>query len=208
MYVPPAFAEDRLPVLHEAIRRTSLATLVTFGPDGLLATPLPLLLDAAAGPYGTLYGHLARANPQWRRSDAATEALVLFMGPDGYITPSWYATKRESGKVVPTWNYVTVHAYGRVEFFEDAAELLDAVTRLTARHEAGRAAPWTPGDAPPDFIQGQLKGIVGMRIAITRLQGKWKLSQNRSAADRAGVVAGLRAEGDPGLADLVAGLAG
>jgi transcriptional regulator len=205
MYVPPAFAEDRLPVLHAAIRRTSLATLVTTGPDGLLATPLPLLLDAAAGPYGTLYGHLARANPQWQRSDAVPEALALFMGPDGYVTPSWYATKRESGKVVPTWNYVTVHAYGKVEFFEDAAELLDAVTRLTARHEAGRAAPWTPDDAPPEFIQGQLKGIVGMRIAITRLQGKWKLSQNRGAADRAGVVAGLRAEGDPGLADLIAG---
>jgi transcriptional regulator len=204
MYVPPHFAEDRLPVLHDAMRASRLASVVTTGPDGLIASPLPMMLDAEAGPYGTLYGHVARANPQWNRSDTSVEALAIFMGADAYVTPSWYQTKRETGKVVPTWNYITVHAYGPITFFEDASELLDVVTRLTTRHEGERAEPWAVDDAPPAFIQSQLKGIVGFRLPITRLQGKWKMSQNRTAADRAGVVAGLHADGDEVVAALVA----
>jgi transcriptional regulator len=204
MYVPPQFAEDRLPVLHTAMRAARLASVVTMGPDGLIASPLPMMLDAEAGPYGTLYGHVARANPQWRGSDTSVEALAIFMGADAYITPSWYETKRETGKVVPTWNYITVHAYGPIAFFEDASELLDVVTRLTRRHEEQREKPWAVSDAPAPFIQSQLKGIVGFRLRIARLQGKWKMSQNRSAADRTGVVAGLRAEGQAEVADLVA----
>ena len=203
MYIPPAFAETRLPVLHDAVRGAGLANLVTMGSGGLFATPLPFLLDAEAGPNGTLLGHLARANPQWRSFDPAIPALAIFTGPDSYVTPSWYETKRETGKVVPTWNYVTVHAYGTLEVFEDAGGLLDAVTRLTERHEGARAAPWAVADAPPDFVRSQLKGIVGIRLAITRLEGKWKVSQNRPAADRTGVADGLRGEGRPDVAALV-----
>ena len=194
MYVPPAFAETRIDVLQGAMRRTGLANLVTVGTAGLLASPLPMMLDAAAGPYGTLYGHLARANPQWQDTPTA-DGLAIFMGPDAYVSPGWYATKRETGKVVPTWNYITVHAAGPVSFFEDVDELLDVVTRLTDRHEEGRAAPWAVSDAPAPFVAGQLKGIVGFRMPIRTLQGKWKLSQNRPPADRAGVAAGMAAEG-------------
>jgi transcriptional regulator len=204
MYIPTQFRETEIPVIHEAIRRSGLATLVTTGPDGLIATPLPLLLDPAPAPYGTLLGHVAKANPQWQRSAGEVDALAMFMGPDAYITPSWYATKRETGKVVPTWNYVAVHAYGRVEFYSDPDRLLALVTRLTGHHEAPRATPWAVSDAPADFIQSQLKGIVGLELRITRLEGKWKMSQNRVAADRTGVVEGLRAEGGEDVANTVA----
>jgi len=200
MYVPPQFREDRLEVLHAAMESAPFANLVTMGADGLDATPLPLLLDPQAGPYGTLIGHVARANPQWRTASAEHEALAIFGGPDSYITPSWYETKRLTGKVVPTWNYVAIHARGRLSFFEEAAPLLEVVRRLTERHEGVRAAPWAVADAPADFIAGQLRGIVGFRLEITALTGKWKMSQNRPPADRAGVVEGLRAEGDPGAA--------
>jgi transcriptional regulator len=205
MYIPTQFRETDIPTIHAAIRAAGLATLVTTGPDGLLATPLPLLLDPEPAPYGTLLGHVARANPQWQRSAADMEGLAMFAGPDSYVTPSWYATKRATGKVVPTWNYVAVHAYGRVEFIEDPAWLLGLVTRLTERHEGERDKPWAVADAPPEFTQSQLKGIVGVRLTVTRLEGKWKMSQNRNAEDRAGVVEGLRAEGNPTVADLVAG---
>jgi transcriptional regulator len=143
---------------------------------------------------GTLYGHVAKANPQWREVPVG-EAMAIFMGPDAYVTPAWYATKQETGKVVPTWNYVTVHAYGPVELFDDAGRLLEAVSRLTDLHEGERASPWAVSDAPPDFVQAQLRGIVGLRMPITRLEGKRKMSQNRNAADRAGVAAGLAASG-------------
>lgn len=207
MYVPPQFREERREVLHAAIRAAPFANLVTMGAEGLEATPLPLLLDPDAGPEGTLVGHIARANPQWRTASAEIEALVIFSGADSYITPSWYETKRESGKVVPTWNYVTVHARGRLSFFHEPEPLLDLVRRLTERHEWERAAPWAVSDAPADFIQSQLRGIVGLRLEITALTGKWKMSQNRNLADRVGVVAGLRAEGDvasEAVADAVA----
>ncbi len=203
MYIPTQFAEDRLPILHEAIRQTGLANLVTTGPDGIIASPLPLMLDADAGPYGTLYGHLARGNPQWRTSDTAIEALAIFMGPDSYVSPSYYETKRETGKVVPTWNYVTIHAYGAITFSDDLGRLLEVVTRLTARHEGGRATPWQVTDAPPAFTQSQLKGIVAFEMPIARLQGKWKMSQNRNLPDQAGVIAGLRADGKEEVAAVV-----
>jgi transcriptional regulator len=204
MYSPEQFAEHRLPALHQAIAACGLANLVTTGADGIIASPVPLILDPDAGTHGTLFGHLARANPQWRTSDTGIEALAIFMGPDAYISPSYYQTKRETGKVVPTWDYVTIHAYGTIEFSEDTDELLEAVTRLTVRHESKRAAPWAVSDAPPAFTQAQLKGIVAFRLPITRLQGKWKMSQNRGAADREGVASGLRADGKPEVADLVA----
>ena len=192
MYVPPAFREDDLSALHGVIRQARLANLVTATAEGLIATPLPLFLVPDEGPHGTLYGHLARANPQWKQAPVGP-AMAIFAGPDAYITPSWYATKGEHGKVVPTWNYVAVHAYGAAEFFEDPVRLLDAVRRLTKLHEGGRPTPWAVSDAPPDFIRAQLRGIVGLRLPIERIEGKRKMSQNRSAEDRAGVAAGLAA---------------
>jgi transcriptional regulator len=202
MYVPTHFAEDRLAVLHEAIQASDLATLVTLTADGLIASHVPLLLDPEPAPYGTLIGHLARPNPQARQ--ALGEALAIFLGPDGYITPSYYATKRETGKVVPTWNYLAIHAYGALRFIDDRAHLLDIVTRLTDRHEANRAAPWAVTDAPADFVQSMLNGIIGFELTITRLEGKRKMSQNRPEADRAGVVDGLTRDGRPDLAREVA----
>ncbi|NUS70878.1 MAG: FMN-binding negative transcriptional regulator [Ensifer adhaerens] len=192
MYTPPAFKEETLSVLHDIIEAASLSTLVTATADGLLATPLPLLLDRNEGPNGTLYGHVARANPQGT-TPVIGAAMATFMGPDAYVTPSWYASKREHGKVVPTWNYVAVHAYGAAEFFSDEDRLLDIVTRLTNRHEAGRAEPWQVSDAPAAFVKAQLRGIIGIRLPIERLEGKRKMSQNRSAEDRTGVAAGLAA---------------
>ena len=158
--------------------------------EGPIATPLPLLLAEAEGERGVLYGHVAKANMQWR-TPVIGEALAIFTGPDAYITPSWYAAKAEHGKVLPTWNYAAVHAYGPVEFFEDEQRLLEVVTRLTRLHEASRATPWKVSDAPEAFIKSQLRGIVGLRLPISRLEGKRKMSQNRSAADRAGVAEGL-----------------
>ncbi|HYH37345.1 MAG TPA: FMN-binding negative transcriptional regulator [Azospirillum sp.] len=207
MYVPPAFAEDRLPVLHDAIRSARLCTLVTMGSEGLEASHVPVLLDADAGPHGTLLGHLSKANPQWRRLSADVPALAIFGGPDAYVTPSWYETKKTTSKAVPTWNYVAVHAYGALELFDDREALRDVVTRLTERHEAGRPDAWAVSDAPEDFLQGMFKGIVGFRLPIARIEGKWKLSQNRPAEDRAGVVAGLREDGgaeELAVADLMA----
>jgi transcriptional regulator len=148
---------------------------------------------------------VARANPPGRATPAGAAALAILLGPDAYVTPSWYPSKREGGKVVPTWNYLAVHAHGAVRFFEDRARLLDVVTRLTLRHEAGRAHPWKVADAPPDYLEAMLGGIVGVELTITRLEGKWKVSQNRSEADRRGVEEGLRAEGHQALADLVRG---
>ena len=201
MYVPPLHREDRIDVLHDAMRCTGLATLVTLTDAGLIASHVPLLLDAEPAPYGTLIGHLARPNAQAR--GAIGEALAIFQGPEAYITPSWYATKRATGKVVPTWNYVAIHAYGTLELFSDRERLRGIVTRLTNRHESTRASPWAVNDAPADFIDGMLNGIVGFALPITRLEGKWKMSQNRPAEDRTGVVAGLEAEERPDVAALI-----
>ena len=196
MYIPPAFKDDDVESIRATIRGARLACLVTATTEGPVATPLPLFLDETEGGHGTLYGHMAKANPQWRLPPIG-EALAIFTGPEAYVTPSWYATKQETGKVVPTWNYVAVHAYGPVEFFQEPERLLEAVTRLTNRHEGARAKPWAVADAPPDFIAAQLRGIVGIRIPVARFEGKRKMSQNRPEADRAGVAAGLAASENP-----------
>ena len=207
MYNPSHFRETRVPVLHDLIRGHPLATLVTLGSNGLVADHIPMEIDPEPGPFGTLRGHVARANPVWRESSKDMEALVIFSGPQHYVTPSWYSTKRESGKVVPTWNYAVVHAYGPLHAIDDPAWLRDFVTHLTDRHERARPAPWKVTDAPGDFVARQLAAIVGLEIPVRRLEGKWKVSQNRGAIDRAGVAAGLRQHGDPAsreMADLVA----
>ncbi|MGE4061832.1 MAG: FMN-binding negative transcriptional regulator [Rhodospirillaceae bacterium] len=203
MYLPSKFKVDDLPALHAAIRKTGLATLITSNDAGLAANHLPLLLEGSEGKYGTLYGHLARANSAW--SGAQPDALAIFMGPDGYISPSWYRTKDDTGEVVPTWNYVAIHARGPITFFDDADRLLSLVTRLTEKHEAGRAKPWAVSDAPAEYIARQLKAIVGFRLEIASLEGKWKMSQNRSAEDRRGVLAGLKADGAAAVADVMEG---
>ena len=195
MYVPPAFRDDDLGVLHAAMHASGLATLVTATAKGLLATPLPLILAADEGPQGTLYGHLARANPQATLPPIG-EAMVLFGGPDAYISPSWYPSKLEHGRVVPTWNYAAIHAYGAAEFYDDPERLRAHVSALTHHHEGSRAEPWSVDDAPEAFVRSQLRGIVRLRLAISRIDGKAKFSQNRSAEDRAGVVSALRADED------------
>ncbi len=192
MYVPPAFKVDDPAELIAMIMAVPLAQLVTSTADGLMATPLPLQLDASESTHGVLYGHVARANPQWRSAPVG-EALAIFMGPDAYVSPAWYPTKQETGKVVPTWNYTAVHAHGAVEFFEDTERLLALVTRLTDHHEKPRAKPWAVSDAPESYIQSQLKGIVGVKLTISRVEGKRKLSQNRNAPDHRGVIDGLAA---------------
>ncbi|WP_213937773.1 FMN-binding negative transcriptional regulator [Pseudomonas sp. dw_612] len=191
MYSPSSFAIKDLPDMQQQILATRLAILVTHGEQGLQASHIPLLLDAEQGPNGTLYGHFAKANPQWKELQNGAEAMVIFAGADAYISPGFYPSKAEHGKVVPTWNYVAVHAYGTAEVFTDADRLLNLVSALTDRHEAGRAQPWKVADAPADYIDGMLKAIVGFALPIQRLEGKRKLSQNRSAADIAGVREGL-----------------
>ena len=197
MYNPPHFQEERTDVLHQLIREHSLASVVTLGPDGLIANHVPLLLDPEPGPLGTLRGHISRMNPQWRDSLPHVSALAMFQGPSAYITPSWYRTREETGKVVPTYNYVVVHAHGPLTTYEDPELLLRNVRALTELHEAPLAKRWSVEDAPADFIREQLKGIVGIEIPILRLEGKWKVSQNRASADRQGVIEGLRDTGDP-----------
>ena len=205
MYTPPAFKIDDPEELRRLMRAVRLPTLVTATAEGLVATPLPLFLDEAEGEFGVLHGHMARANPQWTLSPLG-EAMAIYSGPDAYVTPSWYAAKREHGKVVPTWNYVAVHAYGPVEFYEDEDRLRDVVTRVTDLHEKPRAEAWAVSDAPEAFVRAQLRGIVGVRIPVTRIEGKRKMSQNRPEADRAGVAAGLAAserEGDRAVAAMI-----
>ena len=196
MYTPSYFKDEDIASLHRQIDGTRLATLVTFDESGLLASHVPLLLNPDEGPNGTLYGHLAKANPQWKTL-GAREALVIFQGPDAYISPSFYAAKAEHGKVVPTWNYLAVHVYGRAQVFTDPQRLLRVVSDLTDKHEARRPAPWAVSDAPDDYIQKMLNGIVGFAIPIERLEGKRKLNQNRSAEDITGVSKGLAASQNP-----------
>ncbi|MFP3923021.1 FMN-binding negative transcriptional regulator [Pseudomonas sp. W5-36] len=197
MYTPSYFKDEDLASLHRQIDATRLATLVTFDETGLQASHIPLLLEPTQGPHGTLYGHLAKANPQWKALETGAQALLIFQGADAYISPSFYAAKAEHGKVVPTWNYLAVHAYGRADVFTDPARLLRIVTGLTDKHEASRAEPWAVSDAPADYIEKMLNGIVGFAIPVERLEGKRKLNQNRSAADIAGVSKGLALSQDP-----------
>jgi transcriptional regulator len=203
MYTPKAFEVTDLPLLQAAMQQSNLATLVTNTSQGLMATHLPLLLDATQGEYGTLTGHVSRANVQWRETDPETEALVIFLGLDTYVTPNWYPAKQETGRVVPTWNYAAIHAYGRVQFFEDTEWLRTVVTELTKKHEAAFPAPWQVSDAPAVYIDSQLKAIVGFEVRISRLEGKQKFNQNRSLEDRLGVMEGLRAQGKTEVADLM-----
>jgi transcriptional regulator len=196
MYTPSYFNDADLASLHSQIDGTRLATLVTFDENGLQASHVPLLLDPAQSAHGVLTGHLAKANPQWKTLALGTEVLVIFQGPDAYISPSFYAAKAEHGKVVPTWNYLAVHAYGRAEVFTDPERLLRVVSGLTDKHEAARAEPWAVSDAPDDYIQKMLNGIVGFAIPIERLEGKRKLNQNRSAEDIVGVSKGLATSQD------------
>ncbi len=205
MYQPPHFRETRLDVLHGLIRSEPLGLLVTNGPDGPVANPLPFLLDADASSNGTLRAHCARANPVWRAIQTSPEVpvLVVFQGPQAYVTPSWYATKKDTGKVVPTWNYVIVQARGRAEVLEQADWLAGQIRELTDRHESERDQPWAVDDAPADFVAAQIRGIVGIRIAIASFEGKWKVSQNRPAEDRIRVAAGYEETDRPDLASLV-----
>ena len=197
MYIPPHFREDRLEVLHDLIRQNSLATLVTLGEGGLIANHVPLIVDPHPAPYGTLRGHLSRANVQWSESVPGKLALAIFQGPSTYITPSWYPSKSETGRVVPTYNYVAVHAHGELRTYDDPALLEQHLRKLTAAHEAPFTEKWTLDDAPANYIEGLLKAIVGIEIPISKLEGKWKVSQNRPQKDRAGVTAGLRSTSDP-----------
>ena len=192
MYLPAHFEETRTEVLHAAIDAHPLGTLITQDAAGTLqANPIPFSIEPGGSTHGTLRGHVARANPVWRETRADLDALVVFQGAQSYVSPGWYPSKAEHGKVVPTWNYVVVQARGRLRAIEDAAWLRAFVGRLTDRFEAVRPAPWQVADAPPDYIDAMLRAIVGIEIEVTALVGKWKVSQNRGAADRAGVAAGL-----------------
>lgn len=208
MYLPAHFEEARSEVLHALMREHPFATLVTQGATGLTADHLPLHFTAATGPRGVLHGHVARGNRLWQDA-AEREVLAIFHGPQAYVTPSWYATKREHGKAVPTWNYVVVHARGRLRVIDDPAWLHRQLEILVAEHEAGFAEPWRIGDAPPDYIEKMLAAVVGIEIGIADLTGKWKISQNQPEINRTGVVAGLRDSGTAeaaAMADLVAGI--
>lgn len=209
MYVPRSFAEEDLPTLFSFIDAHPLGALISNSTaDGLVATHLPLVLDREAGPIGTLMGHVARANPHSHcLADGPVSALALFTGADAYVTPAWYATKQQTGRVVPTWNYIAVHAYGTLRFHDDPQLLRAHLEMLTRRHEGARPDPWHVSDAPDDYIAQQMKAIVAVSLEIERLEGKWKMSQNRSDADIAGVVHGLStspAPQDQAVAAIVA----
>lgn len=204
MYIPPHFEESRLEVLRELIRVRPLATLVTLSGAGIDANHIPLHLSAEPGRFGTLRGHVARANPIWHDLVREVEALAIFHGPDSYITPSWYPAKREHGKAVPTWNYVVVHAHGALRVIDDPAWLRSQLEALTGQHEASFSDPWTVSDAPREFTDRLVDAIVGIEMVITKLTGKWKLSQNQPAQNRAGVVDGLRQRGSGGALEMAA----
>ncbi|MBX3518963.1 MAG: FMN-binding negative transcriptional regulator [Xanthobacteraceae bacterium] len=191
LYNPPAFRETDLPALQAQIAASGLTTLVSVGAQGPIVSNLPIVFDASTGPYGVIAGHLARGNPQWRESNLSIPAIAVFMGADAYVSPGWYPSKQEHGKVVPTWNYSMIVARGRLEIFEDAETLLAQVETLTKRFEARFEKPWAVSDAPEDYVARQIKGIVGIRLHIESLEGKAKLNQNKTAADQEGVAAGL-----------------
>lgn len=204
MYIPAHFEETQIEILHQLIRNHPLGTLVTLSSDGLNANHIPLELDLEPTPFGTLRGHVARANPVWRDFNQDVEALVIFQGANSHITPSWYATKKETGKVVPTWNYAVVHAYGSLKIIDDTAWLRGLVERLTTQHEAAKAAPWKVSDAPENYIEPLLRAIVGIEILITKISGKWKVSQNQPQANRTGVIEGLREIADDNASVMAA----
>ena len=197
MYEPPLHRQEDIGAVHALIRAHPLGLLISHGPQGLLANAVPFLIDAEVGKFGRLRAHVARANGQWKDLAEGGEALVVFQGPGHYVTPSWYATKAQTGKVVPTWNYLIAQARGVARVITDDAWLQAQIEALTGARESRREKPWAVGDAPPDYVAMQKKAIVGVEIVIDDLRGKWKVSQNRTAEDRAGVIAGLaREEGD------------
>lgn len=204
LYNPPHFRQIDLAPLHAAIAAHGFATLVSNGPNGPVISHLPLLLDTSTNPTGRLIGHVARANPHWTVADVSLPSVAIFYGPDAYVSPNWYPSKADTGKAVPTWNYSVIHAAGTLRVIDDPAWLRDAVTRLTNRHEAGRATPWQVSDAPEAYLSAQLRGIIGIELTLTSLEGKAKLSQNRSETDRAGVMDGLERERDGGSAGVLA----
>ena len=206
MYQPPHFREEDLATQHALIRAHPLGLLITAGDSGLAANAVPFLLDAGLSEKGTLQAHVARANTQWRDLAAGAAPLVVFQGADSYITPSWYATKQETGKVVPTWNYAIVQVRGRARVIDDQDWLRTQVGKLTGVHEGPRSAQWEVSDAPESYIAGQLKGIIGIEIEIASIEGKWKVSQNRPAADIARVTAALADSADPHANAAMAGL--
>ena len=203
MYTPTHFKEERPEALHQLVHDHPLGLLITQGAQGLDANPLPFLLDAEPGTPGVLRAHVARANPVWREARSDVETLVVFQGPQAYISPNWYPSKAENGKAVPTWNYITVQARGRLVIRDDADWLRAFVTRLTQRHEATQAKPWAVSDAPADYIEAMLRAIVGIEIPLTSLSGKWKMSQNHPLANREGVARGLREQGSEAAAAWV-----
>jgi transcriptional regulator len=195
MYTPKHFEEPRIEVMHELMRAHPLATLVAMTSGGLDANHIPLHLIDQPAPFGTLRGHVARANPLWNDFKKDVEVLAIFHGPDSYITPSWYATKQETGKVVPTWNYAVVHAYGTLRAIDDASWVRTQLEALTAHNEARFAQPWAVSDAPHEFTDKLLEAVVGIEIVITKLSGKWKVSQNQPAQNQTGVIEGLSNSG-------------
>lgn len=203
MYNPPAFKEDRPDVLAAAIRSHPLGTLITSGEGGLRANVLPFVVRPD-GDAWLLRGHLAKANDQVPDLRAGADVLVMFQGPQSYVSPSWYPTKKEHGKAVPTWNYMIVQAWGAPVLHDDPAWLLDQLNEITGVHESGRADPWAVSDAPADYVEAQLRGIVGLEIRVARMAGKWKASQNQPERNRLGVIEGLIGDGEHGMADLVA----
>ena len=195
MYNPKWFKEERIEVLQQAIETIGFGTLVTTGRSGLLASHIPMMVERSAGKFGTILGHIARGNTQWRDTVAGSEALAMFVGPDAYISPSWYQTHHEDGRVVPTWNYIAVHATGRPVFYSDTTKLLSLVTRLTVHFEDLSSTGWKVTDAPKDYLAAELRAIVGFEMPIAVIEGKWKLGQNRTKPDRAGAIRGLRGRG-------------
>jgi transcriptional regulator len=206
MYLPAHFEQPDLQVVRQLMREAPMATLVTLAGGAIEANHLPMLLDGDDDPMRLRF-HVARANPVWRDAEAGSEVLAIFQGPDTYISPSWYATKAEHGKVVPTWNYAVVHAYGRLTVFDDKDWLREFLPRLTAVHEARFDKPWQVADAPSDYVDKMMGAIVGMELAVTRLVAKWKVGQNQPAANQATLLAGLKRSEQPGaqaMADLLA----
>jgi transcriptional regulator len=201
VYIPAHFEQPDISIMHELIRAYPLATVVTLSSAGLNANHIPLHLSAEAAPFGVLTGHVARANPICREEG---DVLAVFQGPDAYISPSWYATKWETGKVVPTWNYAAVHAYGTLHVIDNAAWVKSQLEALTANHEAAFAEPWAISDAPGDFSDKLIEAVVGIEISITRLEGKWKVSQNQPPRNQVSVIQGLVENGQPAMAALVA----
>lgn len=204
MYIPKHFSEPNIDALHALMRAYPLATFVSMSEHGLNANHIPLHLDAAKGTHGTLSGHVARAYPLWKEIANNNQMLAIFQGPDAYVTPSWYASKAQTGMVVPTWNYVAVHAHGRVKVIEDKEWLRAHLSSLTADQEAKFKQPWQIEDAPADFIDKLMGAVVGIEMEITHLTGKWKVSQNQSVENQLGVIQGLRERNIPEQCEMAA----